>query len=440
MNLRNSTKRAVMATDKLMILILVVFTIVLVLIIVFRVDINNLIRNLPGYSLPEDEEIEIVFLSFTYFSTSRQQDFNCSYAERVSLGETYKDAGLPDEKESFKYFRNGEYGNPRPTIVGSDGEEVYYYNGASQEWTKLNSTRDIVLDEEIEGVCPRGFVGKINVPEGGFLGIGEKQFISINGVKTNLFWKAGEEEGEVKVKSGGKNEAVAEVVNGKVSLDSELFIEMADGRKFFNYNSDIYKKIEEAVDVSDLVKIHSSYYGGNNFICVGTEEEIITEWGELEEIPLVVSCSSDTICVNVGYKYCVKGFCESGQIGSLCENDGDCDKETCVKRQEADRGFCGYARHSNCEEFIGEGGDSCYCEGCGCGEDSFFEGEAIEMVDGTVWVCNDIFEYIMPQLGSLAPCYVASVCESEEIIDSTFDLDYGGKSFEHISRCKEVSE
>ncbi len=300
MRLRSLTKRAALATDKLLILVLAVFVIIAVLMFAFRVDINNFIRNLPGYSLPENDLIEIVFLSFT-FTGLDGMDYSCNYSERISLGETYKDAGLPEEKEDFEYFRNDECETPRPTIVGSDGKEVYYYSTTSQEWTKLKSAKKIVLDEEIRGSCSKGAVGQIMAPERN--GVKKRQFIYINGKKTNLYWKA--EKGEIWVwKKNRVDKEVGEIMGGIVSLHPELLINLEEGRKFFNYNSDKYKEIESYIDVSNLVKLHNSYYGENNIICIGTGDEVTIDiadfirfkfkeevyLADLEEFFFVVGC------------------------------------------------------------------------------------------------------------------------------------------------------
>ena len=339
---------------KIITLILVIFVVASVFIFLFKTDINNFLRNLPGYSVPEeDEEINVSDLT----------------------------------------------------------------------------------DEELRDLCPVE-VGKINIPEGGILGIGSKQHIYIDGEKTNLYWDADEKEGDIKIFRGGlfKGDVkVANIANGEVSIDSGFFIEINE-KKFFNYDSDIYQKIKDYISVPYLVKLHNSYYVSGNLICAGEEEEIEIDYGEPEEIPILVECESDSVCENAGYKYCVEEFCESGQIGSLCDNDEDCDKGTCVKRQQDDLGFCGYVTHSNCEEFRGDDKDMCYCEGCNCGYYEINVGQAEEMSDGTKWICNDIFEHIMPQLGFLAPCYYADECESGNMTSNTFDLKYGGDWFSP-NRC-----
>ena len=429
MSLRNLTKKAMLPLNKLVVIILVVLVVATVLMVMFRADISNWMRNLPGYTLPEDDEIGLAFLSFTYSSVSAGKDLFCSYDERRSLGE-YGGEGLPEEKEDFRYFRNDELESPRPTVVASDGEMVYYYNFDLGSWNKLNSARDIVFDREIESSCVQ--IGKILAPERN--GVKNRQFIYIDGEKTNLYWEDGEK-AEVRVWRKNKlDKLVAEVVDGKVSLISELILEL-DGKRFFNHVSEKFKEVEKYVGIEELVSLHNSYYGGMNDLCAGEGEEIITGWGEREEISLQVSCNSDDVCVGAKYKYCVLNICESGQIGSLCEDDEDCDKGECVKRQQNNLGFCGYLTHDNCEEFRGDDEDSCYCEDCDCSSYQIIVGQAEEMNDGTSWICNNIFEYIMPQLGFLAPCYYADECESGDMTSNTFNLNYGGEWFSP-NRCE----
>ncbi len=191
--MRNLAKRAVLATDKLLILVLVVFVVITVLIMMFRVDINNFIRNLPGYSLPEDDEID------------------------------------PSE-----------------------------------------------IDEGVEDSCTE--IGKINAPEKG----GKQRIYFIEEktklVATNLYWDADEEEGEIKI--WGENVEVAEIENGKVSVNLA----------FFDFDSVEHQEIRfvPGVDVSYLAKLHNSYYFGSNFICAGDEEEIEIDYGWPEE-PIVLS-------------------------------------------------------------------------------------------------------------------------------------------------------
>jgi hypothetical protein len=362
MSFGNLKKRGMIATDKLLIVILAVIVIVIVAMIMFRFDIGGFVKLLPGYSLPEND-IAIEFVD----------------------------------------------------------------------------------DDVIGDICSDGFVGQIYAPEGGVLKMGGRQYIYMDKVRTNFYWDGNEDDGQIKVwKKNGIDKVVGEIVNGIVYLDDEeFFIDLGEEGKFFNYDSDKYNAIENYVTVFDLLSLHNSKYSGNNLICVGEKEEIITNWRIEDGISVLVRCGSDEVCVNAEYNYCVREFCESGQIGSLCENDADCDMGTCVKRQQCypgedclseeemgnfDLGFCGYTTNSNCEEFNGDGNSGCYCGGCDCGN------QIKEMNDGTIWICNDIFEHIMPQIGFLAPAYYSDECESGDLVGDTFNMIYGGKSFSP-SRC-----
>ena len=164
-----------------------------------------------------------------------------------------------------------------------------------------------------------------------------------------------------------------------------------------------------------------------------------------EEPILVAESTSVEGCEAQGYRYEVKGSCENGVIGSLCENDGQCDVGSCVFRSQCypgenclsdaemanyDLGFCGYETHSNCQEFRTDDNNTCYCKDCGC----FVGDDTLEMIDESTWICNNIFEHIMPQLGALAPSYYVYFCESGDMSQDTFRLTYGDKSFSP-NRC-----
>jgi hypothetical protein len=132
---------------------------------------------------------------------------------------------------------------------------------------------------------------------------------------------------------------------------------------------------------------------------------------------------------SAGYRYSVNGICESGEIGSLCRIDYECDKgEKCVKINEI--GFCGYATHENCEEFRTDGKDTCYCENCMC-----TTYDTLEMTDET-WFCNEVYGYIMPLMGSGAPNLGDPWhCESGDLIEKeTNYLNYYGTRFDY--RCQ----
>ena len=189
------------AIKKVLTAILVAFVVASVLIFLFRTDINNYLRNLPGYSVPEeDEEINV-----------------------------------------------------------SDDEE------SESDW------------------CPVE-IGKIGVFEG------RKQYIYLDGEKTNLYWDADEKEGSIKILKKDsildylkKDVIVAEVKEGVVFVDLD----------FFNLDSEEYQKIRfiPKVDVSHFVKIHQSYYAGSNFLCKDEEKDIEVDYGWPEE-PIDLSTES----------------------------------------------------------------------------------------------------------------------------------------------------
>ena len=55
-NFNKNKKRGSVAVNKLVIVILVILVIAAVLIFLFKADILNYLRNLPGYSVPEEDE------------------------------------------------------------------------------------------------------------------------------------------------------------------------------------------------------------------------------------------------------------------------------------------------------------------------------------------------------------------------------------------------
>lgn len=194
MSLEKLTRKGMMPLNKLVTVILVIVVVIAVLMIIFRLNINSFIRNLPGYALPEDDEI------------------------------------LPEE---------------------------------------------LMSDEEIKDYCVNGAVGQIYAPEGGLLEIGGKQRIYIGGEGTNFYWDADEEEGEVKIWKQGslkRDVTVGEVEGGRVSVDLD----------FFDFDSVAHQEIRfvPGVNVSYLVKLHNSYYSGNNLLCAGEEVKVDYGWPE----------------------------------------------------------------------------------------------------------------------------------------------------------------
>lgn len=61
-------RRAMIAFDEFLIVILVVLVIAAVLMFLFKVDILTYVRNLPGYGVPEDEEVDLSNLTKDQFS------------------------------------------------------------------------------------------------------------------------------------------------------------------------------------------------------------------------------------------------------------------------------------------------------------------------------------------------------------------------------------
>ena len=192
---------------KIITLILVILVVVSVLMFLFKVDINNYLKNLPGYSVPEEDE-------------------------------------------------------------------------------EINVTDDEGL---LKGLCLVE-IGKIGVPEGGRVKIGDKQHIYFDGEKTNLYWDADEKEGYIKILKKDsildylkKDVRVAEVKEGVVFVNPD----------FFDLNSEEYQKIRfiPKVNVSYFVRIHKSYYAGSNFLCKDGEEDIEIDYG-FPEHPIILSTES----------------------------------------------------------------------------------------------------------------------------------------------------
>lgn len=186
------------ATKMLITIIIAVFVIAAVAMFLFKVDINSYLRNLPGYSVPEND-------------------------------------------------------------------------------TEINMSE--LSDEEIKDLCPV-IVGKINVPEGGIAGIGSKQYIFVNNQKTNLYWIGNKREGVIKISE--KDIKVAEIKGGIVSLNSDFF---NSDKSFITY-SESYQKIrfDLNIDIEDFVKIHNSFYAGNNLLCNYEKSNITIDRGLLGDL------------------------------------------------------------------------------------------------------------------------------------------------------------
>lgn len=133
-------------------------------------------------------------------------------------------------------------------------------------------------DEEIKDLCPV-MIGRINIPEGGIAGIGSKQYIFINNQRTNLYWGGNKREGVIKISEKGIK--VAEIKGGIVSLNSYFF----NSDKNFVAYSKSYQRIrfDLNIGIEDFVKIHNSFYAGNNLLCKSEEEEIKVDHGLLGE-------------------------------------------------------------------------------------------------------------------------------------------------------------
>ena len=111
-------KKALMALDKLMVLILVVLSIAIILMFVFRVDILKMIRNLPELAHPENDE-RVVDSSFlanqSYVQVGKivvekreASIFNQNY---IYIGNTATDLYWPNDKKEGKVLLAIPFGN-----------------------------------------------------------------------------------------------------------------------------------------------------------------------------------------------------------------------------------------------------------------------------------------------------------------------------------------
>jgi len=195
----------------------------------------------------------------------------------------------------------------------------------------------------------------------------------------------------------------------------------------------IYDEIEDKAEEKDI----TVRFALTDLEGIEKPEEPEEEAEELEEEPeaeakiekfFIMEDYDEDCRKHAGYRYSVDGICESGKIGSLCRKNYECDKGKCVKINDV--GFCGYETHENCGEFRTDGKDTCYCEDCGC-----TTYDTLEMIDET-WFCNEVYDYIMPQMGSGAPALgYPWHCESGELIEKETDyLSYYGTRIDY--RCE----
>lgn len=77
---KRKEKKAEIGSESIIIWIVVIAVVILAIIFVSRMDINTMIKNLPGFSGPEDEDKEIEGIDESMF-------FDCKYPiGRVSIG------------------------------------------------------------------------------------------------------------------------------------------------------------------------------------------------------------------------------------------------------------------------------------------------------------------------------------------------------------------
>ncbi len=136
-------------------------------------------------------------------------------------------------------------------------------------------------DEESEDLC-QVQIGTIGVPEGEIaFGIGAKQYIFIDNEKTDLYWSGDTKEGFIKLTEGDVK--LAEIKKGIIFLNSGFFNFDSE----FDLDSEEYQKIRFKIldiGVFDFVKIHNSYYAGNNLLCKDEEEDVKIDYGFPDEI------------------------------------------------------------------------------------------------------------------------------------------------------------
>ena len=181
----------------------------------------------------------------------------------------------------------------------------------------------------------------------------------------------------------------------------------------------VYDEIEDKAEEKDItIRFAIASLEG-----IEEPEEPEEEPEELEEEPeeikienFLIIKDSDEECRNfAGYRYSVNGICESGQIGSLCKIDYECDKGKCITTNGNGKGFCGYETHDNCREYRIDNDNSCGCEGCDC-DGKYFTG-LVDINDET-WFCNEEYEHIIPLMDSGAPVLFDSEhCKSKDVIE-----------------------
>lgn len=133
-------------------------------------------------------------------------------------------------------------------------------------------------DVVVKGDCYGNPIPKINSPEGNVLTktLSGKQYISFNGVQSNLYWAADEKEGEIILDKSGRNLKVGSVKDGIVKIDENLldpdYIEYQKAR----INS--FHGIENGINsylINYLIKLDGARYVQND-LCK-TEEQMSKE-------------------------------------------------------------------------------------------------------------------------------------------------------------------
>ncbi len=122
-------KKAMIGIDKLMILILVVLTVLAVLMFVFKADINSYIKNLPGYSVPEDEVIDISELP-----EDQQIYFDCVQIGKIENNFVYLKEDLESDQAflTFVEIDGVRLDVGRDNIGYIDGTEIFLRPGLSE--------------------------------------------------------------------------------------------------------------------------------------------------------------------------------------------------------------------------------------------------------------------------------------------------------------------
>lgn len=117
------------AINKLLILILVILTVAVTLILVFKVDINKYLRNLPGYSVPENDTL------IENVGSDEKADSSCSEIGKIGASEGGK------QYISF----NGEKTN------------LYWDAGRRNEYVKVEKTKVAEVSGGVVSINPGFF-------------------------------------------------------------------------------------------------------------------------------------------------------------------------------------------------------------------------------------------------------------------------------------------